>query len=182
MAIHSMGNLTQSSKKCQAQLRGCAGSTGGAIKCVRVLVLVKQASRELYQLVHPHAVVPVKLGREGPFPRYSAWHLGTFLSLHRHFCPGLSGAFIPGGRYPDFSLRGSYHPGKCGAGAGNRRPNGEFCPPPGSYQMDPDRLHALRKAGNLHPPCPSIPRILEEVNQLFFSLSRCILCRIKCLK
>jgi trk system potassium uptake protein TrkH len=41
---------------------GCAGSTGGAIKCVRVLVLVKQASRELYQLVHPHAVVPVKLG------------------------------------------------------------------------------------------------------------------------
>jgi trk system potassium uptake protein TrkH len=41
---------------------GCAGSTGGAIKCVRVFVLIKQASRELYHLVHPHAVVPVKLG------------------------------------------------------------------------------------------------------------------------
>jgi trk system potassium uptake protein TrkH len=41
---------------------GCAGSTGGAIKCVRFFVLIKQASRELYQLVHPHAVVPVKLG------------------------------------------------------------------------------------------------------------------------
>lgn len=41
---------------------GCAGSTGGAIKCVRFLVLVKQGANELYQLVHPHAVAPVKLG------------------------------------------------------------------------------------------------------------------------
>ena len=41
---------------------GCAGSTGGAIKCVRIFVLIKQGARELYQLVHPHAVAPVKLG------------------------------------------------------------------------------------------------------------------------
>ena len=41
---------------------GCAGSTGGAIKCVRIFVLIKQGGRELYQLVHPHAVAPVKLG------------------------------------------------------------------------------------------------------------------------
>jgi trk system potassium uptake protein TrkH len=41
---------------------GCAGSTGGAIKCVRFLVLVKQGANELYQLVHPHAIAPVKLG------------------------------------------------------------------------------------------------------------------------
>lgn len=43
---------------------GCAGSTGGAIKCVRILILLKQAIRELYQLVHPHAVLPVKLGKK----------------------------------------------------------------------------------------------------------------------
>ncbi len=41
---------------------GCAGSTGGAIKCVRILVLMKQGAKELYQLVHPHAIAPVKLG------------------------------------------------------------------------------------------------------------------------
>jgi trk system potassium uptake protein TrkH len=41
---------------------GCAGSTGGAIKCVRIFVLVKQGAMELYQLVHPRAVVTVKLG------------------------------------------------------------------------------------------------------------------------
>jgi trk system potassium uptake protein TrkH len=40
---------------------GCAGSTGGAIKCVRVLVLVKQSRKELSRLVHPRAVIPVKM-------------------------------------------------------------------------------------------------------------------------
>jgi len=43
---------------------GCAGSTGGAIKCVRIYVLIKQGARELYRLVHPHAVAPVKLGKK----------------------------------------------------------------------------------------------------------------------
>lgn len=40
---------------------GCAGSTGGAIKCVRILLLIKHIIKELYRLVHPHAVAPVKL-------------------------------------------------------------------------------------------------------------------------
>ena len=37
------------------------GSTGGGIKMFRSLVLVKQASRELWLLVHPQAVTPVKI-------------------------------------------------------------------------------------------------------------------------
>jgi len=38
-----------------------AGSTGCGIKMVRVLILVKQAGREISRLVHPNAVQPVKL-------------------------------------------------------------------------------------------------------------------------
>jgi len=41
---------------------GCAGSTGGGIKCIRVWVMIKQAYAELYHLVHPRAVSPVRLG------------------------------------------------------------------------------------------------------------------------
>ena len=37
------------------------GSTGGGIKMFRTLVLVRQASRELFLLVHPQAVTPVKI-------------------------------------------------------------------------------------------------------------------------
>lgn len=40
----------------------CAGSTGGGIKLVRSLLLLKQARRELTRLVHPRAVAPVTLG------------------------------------------------------------------------------------------------------------------------
>ena len=36
------------------------GSTGGGIKMFRTLVLVRQASRELWLLVHPQAVTPVR--------------------------------------------------------------------------------------------------------------------------
>lgn len=39
-----------------------AGSTGGGIKMVRVLILLQQARREMRRLAHPRAVQPVKLG------------------------------------------------------------------------------------------------------------------------
>ena len=39
-----------------------AGSTGGGIKMIRALLLLKQARRELVRLVHPRAVNPVRIG------------------------------------------------------------------------------------------------------------------------
>jgi len=48
---------------------GCAGSTGGGMKVIRVLLLVKQGMRELVRMVHPHAVLPVKVGRKSIPPR-----------------------------------------------------------------------------------------------------------------
>jgi trk system potassium uptake protein TrkH len=40
----------------------CAGSTGGAIKVVRILLILKSAYRELRHLLHPKAVIPIRLG------------------------------------------------------------------------------------------------------------------------
>lgn len=40
---------------------GCAGSTGGAIKVVRHLLLAKVLRRELLQTVHPEEIVPIRL-------------------------------------------------------------------------------------------------------------------------
>jgi trk system potassium uptake protein TrkH len=39
-----------------------SGSTGGGIKMIRTLVLVKQAGREFLRLLHPAAVDPMKIG------------------------------------------------------------------------------------------------------------------------
>ena len=48
---------------------GCAGSTSGVMKVVRWLLMWKQGQREVVQLVHPSAEVPVKLGFKPIDPR-----------------------------------------------------------------------------------------------------------------
>jgi len=42
---------------------GCVGSTGGGMKAMRLMLIYKQGIRELKQLVHPQAVIPLKVGR-----------------------------------------------------------------------------------------------------------------------
>jgi trk system potassium uptake protein len=39
---------------------GCAGSTGGGLKAIRVLLMMKITRRELLQIIHPRAVYTVK--------------------------------------------------------------------------------------------------------------------------
>ncbi|WP_166268649.1 TrkH family potassium uptake protein [Marinobacter caseinilyticus] len=45
-----------------AFMGGCAASTGGGMKVVRILLIYRQGSREIKRLLHPNAVIPVKLG------------------------------------------------------------------------------------------------------------------------
>jgi len=47
---------------CIAFIGGCAGSTCGGMKVIRVMLLYRQAVREIQRLIHPHAVIPVKIG------------------------------------------------------------------------------------------------------------------------
>ncbi|MEZ4864646.1 MAG: potassium transporter TrkG [Caldilineaceae bacterium] len=42
---------------------GCAGSTGGGIKVMRLHLLVKFAASEFTRLIHPYAVVPVRMNK-----------------------------------------------------------------------------------------------------------------------
>ncbi len=42
---------------------GCAGSTGGGMKILRIHLLVKFVFSEITRLLHPHAVVPVRIGK-----------------------------------------------------------------------------------------------------------------------
>ncbi len=41
---------------------GCAGSTAGGIKVIRFLLLIKQGNREIKWLIHPNAIIPIKVG------------------------------------------------------------------------------------------------------------------------
>jgi trk system potassium uptake protein TrkH len=41
---------------------GCAGSTAGGIKAIRVYLLSRNAVQEMFRLIHPRAVTPLVLG------------------------------------------------------------------------------------------------------------------------
>ena len=43
-------------------LGASAGSTGGGVKCIRVMLCFKFCYKELFSIIHPHAVTQIKIG------------------------------------------------------------------------------------------------------------------------
>ncbi|MFW5793703.1 MAG: TrkH family potassium uptake protein [Bacteroidota bacterium] len=43
---------------------GCIGSTGGGLKIIRVLILLKNSRLELKRLIHPMAIIPVRINKK----------------------------------------------------------------------------------------------------------------------
>jgi len=67
---------------------GCIGSTAGGIKVGRLLVDCKYAYNELFHMIHPHAVMSVRLGERRvqdsilrPILFYSFFYLAVWLAL-----------------------------------------------------------------------------------------------------
>jgi trk system potassium uptake protein TrkH len=58
-----------------------AGSTGGAIKIMRIVLLAKYGFREIFRLVHPHAVKSIRLGGK-PVPEEVLNSIGGFFILY----------------------------------------------------------------------------------------------------
>jgi trk system potassium uptake protein TrkH len=57
------------------------GSTGGGIKMFRTLLLVRQARRELKLLVHPSAIIPIRIGGQA-IPDRVAYSVLAFIFLY----------------------------------------------------------------------------------------------------
>ena len=62
-------------------LGGMAGSTGGGIKILRVVLLDKHCYLEILRIIHPHAVTVVKLGRT-PVPQTVMRSIWGFFMLY----------------------------------------------------------------------------------------------------
>jgi len=59
---------------------GCAGSTAGGVKVIRVLLLYKQGRREIVRLIHPQALLSLKLAGK-PIPDgviHAVWAFFSF--------------------------------------------------------------------------------------------------------
>src|ERR671914_509344 len=57
---------------------GCAGSTAGGMKAIRVYLLTRNAAQEMFRLVHPRAVTPLVLGERVLPERIRVGVLGFF--------------------------------------------------------------------------------------------------------
>lgn len=71
-----------------AFIGACAGSTGGGMKVMRVILLFRQGQRELQRLLHPSGVFTIKLGKHRVPDRvieavwgFAAVYMGTFFLL-----------------------------------------------------------------------------------------------------
>lgn len=59
---------------------GCAGSTTGGLKVLRIMFIAKQTKREFLRLLHPQAVLPIKMD-EQPVPEFMLQSATAFVSL-----------------------------------------------------------------------------------------------------
>lgn len=74
---------------------GSTGSTTGGVKCLRVVLLLKQGYRELCHLIHPHAVIPVKLNDRAVPNEVVMGAIGfTFLYIVIFFVASLAMTFL----------------------------------------------------------------------------------------
>ncbi|MDV7396408.1 potassium transporter TrkG, partial [Arthrospira platensis SPKY1] len=58
---------------------GMAGSTSGGIKMIRILILIKSGVREFKQILHPRAILPLRLGNQIIEPSIQQTVLSFFL-------------------------------------------------------------------------------------------------------
>ncbi len=60
---------------------GCAGSTGGGIKVVRIVLLYRNGKTELKRLIHPQAIIPVRLNGK-PVPPNIIYNVLAFFLIY----------------------------------------------------------------------------------------------------
>ena len=58
---------------------GCAGSTGGGMKMIRIMVILKTALREIKVIVQPRIIAPIKIGKKVVEEKYIANIVGFVL-------------------------------------------------------------------------------------------------------
>ncbi|WAR46864.1 TrkH family potassium uptake protein [Methylomonas rapida] len=81
----------------------CTGSTGGGIKMFRTLLMWKQAGRELFSILHPRAINPIRIG-DTPIANKIIFAVLAFIFLYFISVVGLTFSLIFAGLDPISAL------------------------------------------------------------------------------
>ena len=135
---------------------GCAGSTGGAMKQIRILLVIKLVKREFKKILHPRAMIPLKMNGKA-VPSDVVANISSFFILYivifpflLHLCANDTSNLLAhyGVRFKD-PYGNYYHyncsPGPCGFGARSR---GSRCSEPAvSGAATAAGSHAVERSG-----------------------------------
>ena len=77
-------------------LGACAGSTSGGIKLVRHLVFFKNSVLEFKRILHPRAIVPLKISGQVVAPRIMTHILVFFIIVFNFVCNWFGDCFMDG--------------------------------------------------------------------------------------
>ena len=109
---------------------GSAGSTGGGIKMIRWMILICNLGREIKQIIHPRAILPVRIGDQAIYPYIQRTVLSFFILYILIF--GLGALIISLFGYDLMSSIGASISalGNIGPGWGEFGPTDNFAPLP----------------------------------------------------
>lgn len=109
---------------------GSAGSTGGGIKMIRWMILIRNTFREIKQIIHPRAILPLRIGEQAIDANIQRTVLSFFILYM--FIFGLGAFFISLFGYDFMSSIGASISalGNIGPGWGDFGPTDSFAPLP----------------------------------------------------
>ncbi|MBM7684342.1 TrkH family potassium uptake protein [Defluviitalea raffinosedens] len=61
---------------------GCAGSTAGGVKVIRILVLFKLIKKEIKKIFHPRAIIPIRAGEDKVIHNDTITGITSFVALY----------------------------------------------------------------------------------------------------
>ena len=144
---------------------GCAGSTGGGMKQMRFLLLIRQSGAEIKRLIFPHAVLPVRVN-DRVVPSEVLTHvLGFFFFFIGIFAIvtcimttlGLDLITAAGCTIATM--------GNIGPGLGDVGPIDKLCTYSGCREIYFDFLHVTGTIGNLYRAYSVLTELLEKITQ-----------------
>ena len=142
---------------------GCAGSTGGGMKQVRFLLLIKQSGAEIKRLIFPHAVLPIRVNDRVVPPEVMTNVLGFFFFFIGIFAVvtcimttlGLDLVSAAGATIATM--------GNIGPGLGSVGPNGQLRTYSHDRKIRPLFLYVTRTFRTLHSPDSLFTKFLERL-------------------
>ncbi len=111
---------------------GSAGSTGGGIKMVRLLLLAKNSRQELGRLIHPNAIIPVRINHK-IVPQQVIFNVLAFIVFY-FLITGLSALIVSAMGYDMYTSFSSVAAtlGNIGPGLGDVGPTMNYAHFPGA--------------------------------------------------